>query len=61
MSRHLSAVLIVVFLALLACGKADPASTAKCAGQTTGEDCSKCCTAEGRNGYRAVNGKCECL
>ncbi|MFO0569240.1 MAG: hypothetical protein U0263_26510 [Polyangiaceae bacterium] len=61
MARHVTALLIVLVLALLACGKADPASTAKCASQTTGEDCQKCCTKEGRNGYRSVNGRCECL
>lgn len=61
MSRHALAALILLVLALLACGKADPASTAKCAASGPPEECQKCCTAQGRNGYRAVNGKCECL
>ena len=61
MKRHVLAVLIILFLALLACGKADPASTAKCATAGGGADCEKCCKHEGRNSYRAVNGKCECL
>ncbi len=61
MTRNALALLMLLLLALLACGKADPASTARCASQSTGEDCQKCCTKEGRNSYRAVNGKCECL
>jgi len=61
MPRYVLAALIVVFLALLACGKADPTSSAKCASQATGDDCGTCCKAEGRNGHRWINGKCECL
>lgn len=61
MSRNVLALLILLVLALLACGKADPTSTAKCASAGPPEECQKCCTAAGRNGYRAVNGACECL
>ena len=61
MSRIVLAALIIVFLALLACGKADPASTAKCATPDAADDCQKCCSREGRNSYRSVNGRCECL
>lgn len=40
----------------------DPTSTAKCASQPSSDDCSKCCTAQGRHGHTFVTGSgCKCM
>lgn len=54
--------LILLLLGLLACGTADAGATKKCAPSPNGEECKKCCKAQGRSGYRFMSGQgCECL
>ncbi len=60
-SRSATAGLIVLVAALLACGKADPSSTAYCKGAPSGDECGECCKTRGKNSHRYIQGKCECL
>ncbi len=54
--------LIVLVLTLLACGKGNPAATAKCKSSTSSGVCSTCCRANGSNGhvYSGSSG-CKCM
>jgi hypothetical protein len=58
----MTALLLVVGLALLACKK-NEGNTKACqvVGKTSSDACEKCCKAHGSSGYKFVNGACSCL
>lgn len=41
--------------------KENPKATEACKDKASGDDCSKCCTENGANGYKYMGDGCKCL